>query len=247
MASGGVRDYVRPVPRRHRCNPVCLGLSNPRMQHSTERILTTHVGSLPRPADLLDLMKAEVADDTYADRVRRAVRDGVRQQVEAGLDVISDGEQGKRGFFSYIGERLAGFEPRPGPRTGLFDAEVAEFPEYYAEYFSQAMLGGSVAPAVPLVCRGPVSYRGQAAIQRDLEALSAALEGVSPTEVFVPAVSPSGVGSNEYYASDDAYFQAVADALHTEYQAIIDAGFLLQGDDPFLTDIYSYSTQPIAH
>jgi 5-methyltetrahydropteroyltriglutamate--homocysteine methyltransferase len=97
-----------------------------------------------------------------------------------------------------------------------------------------------------MVCTGPVSYRGQPAIQRDIDNLKAALEGLSPTEVFMPAVSPSGVGSNEFYASEEQYLHAVADALRTEYQAIVDAGFLLQVDDPFLTDLYSYSTEPQA-
>jgi 5-methyltetrahydropteroyltriglutamate--homocysteine methyltransferase len=213
------------------------------MKRSTQRILTTHVGSLPRPAGLLDAMKAGRTDEAYQQQVRQAVRDALRQQVDAGLDVVSDGEQGKTGFFSYIRERLDGIEALSGPRGG-FEAEVNDFPEYYAEYFKQAMMGGSLAPAVPLVCRGPVTYRGQAAIARDLEALRAGLEGIAPTDVFVPSVAPSGVGSNAYYASEEEYLHAVADALRNEYLAIIDAGFLLQVDDPFLTDIYSYSTDP---
>jgi 5-methyltetrahydropteroyltriglutamate--homocysteine methyltransferase len=218
------------------------------MQRSTERILTTHVGSLPRPGDLLDLMKAEVPPDEprYAERVRQAVRDVVRQQVDNGLDVVSDGEQGRPGFFTYVAERLEGFEPRPGSRGQLWEAEVNEFPEYYQQYFSQAMTGGAVRPVVPMVCVGPVSYRGQAAVQRDISALRSALEGVSPTDVFMPAVSPSGVGSNAFYSSEEEYLYAVAEALRVEYQAIIDAGFVLQVDDPFLTDLYSYSTEPLS-
>jgi 5-methyltetrahydropteroyltriglutamate--homocysteine methyltransferase len=108
------------------------------------------------------------------------------------------------------------------------------------------MTGGAVRPVVPMVCTGPVSYRGQAAIQRDIAALRSAVDGVSPTEVFMPAVSPSGVGSNAFYASEEEYLLAVAEALRVEYQAIIDAGFVLQVDDPFLTDLYSYSTEPLA-
>jgi 5-methyltetrahydropteroyltriglutamate--homocysteine methyltransferase len=218
------------------------------MQRSSERILTTHIGSLPRPKDLLDLMKAEVPpeDEGYTQRVRRAVREVVQQQVESGIDVVGDGEQGRPGFFTYVAERLAGFEPRPGGRLNLFEAEVNDFPEYYQQYFSQAMTGGAVRPVVPLVCTGPISYRGQAAIQRDIDTLKAALEGLSLTEVFMPAVSPSGVGSNEYYASEEEYLHAVADALRVEYLAIVDAGFVVQVDDPFLTDIYSYSTEPEA-
>jgi 5-methyltetrahydropteroyltriglutamate--homocysteine methyltransferase len=97
-----------------------------------------------------------------------------------------------------------------------------------------------------MVCTGPVSYCGQPAIERDISALQAAVSGLSVTEVFMPAVSPSGVGSNAFYPSEEEYLSAVADALRVEYQAIIDAGFILQVDDPFLTDIYSYSTEPLA-
>jgi 5-methyltetrahydropteroyltriglutamate--homocysteine methyltransferase len=218
------------------------------MQRSSERILTTHVGSLPRPRDLLDLMKAEVPPDDprYAERARQAVREVVRQQVDSGLDVVSDGEQSRPGFFTYVAERLDGFEARPGARGQLWEAEVNAFPEYYQQYFSQAMTGGAVRPVVPMVCIGPVSYRGQAAIQRDISALRSALDGLSPTEVFMPAVSPSGVGSNAFYSSEEEYLFAVADALRVEYQAIVEAGFVLQVDDPFLTDLYSYSTEPLS-
>src|SRR5581483_552490 len=216
------------------------------MKRSTDRILTTHCGSLPRPRDLLDLMKARASGgsvdaDAYARRVREAVADVVRRQGECGIDVITDGEQGKTGFFAYVKERLTGFEPRPGERLKLFAAEVEAFPEYYEQYFSQAMLGGAIAPTVPMVCTGPISYRGQEALQRDIDNLKAALVGVQPAEVFMPAVAPSGVGSNEYYRDADEYLHAVAEAMHTEYQAIVDAGFLVQIDDPFLTDVYSYS------
>jgi 5-methyltetrahydropteroyltriglutamate--homocysteine methyltransferase len=203
---------------------------------------------LARPTDLLDMMKAKVNGepydhDTYARRVRSAVAESVRQQVASGVDIPTDGEQGKPGFFAYVSERLSGFEPKPGARFTPFAAEVAAFPEYYKQYFSQAMLGGAIAPIVPLVCTGPVSYRGQEAVRKDIDNLKAALAGLTPEEVFMPAVAPSGVGRNEYYRTEEEYLQAVAEAMHTEYQAIVDAGFLVQIDDPFLTDLYSYSTQ----
>jgi 5-methyltetrahydropteroyltriglutamate--homocysteine methyltransferase len=217
------------------------------MNHSTTRILTTHVGSLPRPTDLLDLMKAKIHGEpydaaAYSARIRSAVADVVRQQVDCGIDIPTDGEQGKPGFFAYVNERLAGFEPRPGPRVAMFQAEVADFPEYYKQYFSTAMLGVTIAPLVPFVCTGPVSYRGLEAVRRDIENLKAALQGLGPADVFMPAVAPSGVGKNEYYSTDQEYMHAVADALSTEYRAIIDAGFILQIDDPFLTELYSYSS-----
>jgi 5-methyltetrahydropteroyltriglutamate--homocysteine methyltransferase len=178
------------------------------MQRSTDRILTTHCGSLPRPPDLLDLMKARVNGepydhDRYATRVRSAVAESVHKQVESGIDIPTDGEQGKPGFFAYVSERLTGFEPRPGPRLSRFAAEVEAFPEYYKQYFSQAMLGGSVCPIVPMVCTGPVSYRGQEAVRTDIDNLKAALQGVQPAEVFMPAVAPSGVGTNEHYRTEE--------------------------------------------
>ena len=183
-------------------------------QQNTDRIMTTHVGSLPRPHDLLDMMKARLAggdhdEAAYQARVRAAVAECVRRQAETGIDIVCDGEQSKSGFFTYARERLDGFEPRPQrPRT-KFAAEVAAFPEYYEQYFSTAMLGGAVAPVVPLVCTGPIRYRGEAALQRDIDNLKAALAGVPHVAAFMPAVAPSGVGENEYYNTDEAFFHAV--------------------------------------
>jgi 5-methyltetrahydropteroyltriglutamate--homocysteine methyltransferase len=224
-----------------------MSVSSRSMNRSTERILTTHCGSLPRPTDLLDLMKAKIHGDpydpeAYAARVRSAVSDIVRQQMECGIDITTDGEQGKQGFFAYVNERLTGFEPKPGPRPAMFAAEVEAFPEYYKQYFSTAMLGVTLAPLVLFACTGPIQYRGQEAVRRDIENLKAALRGLEPSDVFMPAVAPSGVGKNEYYRSYEEYMHALAEALSTEYRAIVDAGFLLQIDDPFLTELYSYSS-----
>jgi 5-methyltetrahydropteroyltriglutamate--homocysteine methyltransferase len=217
------------------------------MRLSTDRVYTTHVGSLPRPPELLDLMRARAAGElaeprSLADAERRAVADVVARQRAAGLDVISDGEQSKTGFFAYIGERLSGFAPRPG-RSALeaFRPEVDAFPEYYEQYFRAAMTGGSVAPVVPLGCTGPVTYIGGERLRQDLANLRAAVGDAAADEVFVSAVAPSGVGGNEYYQTESAYLDAVADALNTEYTAIVEAGFTLQIDDPFLTDVFSYS------
>jgi 5-methyltetrahydropteroyltriglutamate--homocysteine methyltransferase len=215
------------------------------MRRSTDRLLTTHVGSLPRPGSLLDRMKAGERGHELDNAVTRAVAAVVGEQVAHGVDVVTDGEQGKASFFGYVAERLTGFEPRPGARAELWSAEVRAFPEYYAEYFRRAMTGGSVVPLEPLVCVGPVSYRGHAAIARDIANLTAALERQPHLEAFLPAVAPSGLGfmagsseaANEHYPSYPEYLFAVADALHEEYRAIVDAGFLLQVDDPFLTDI----------
>jgi 5-methyltetrahydropteroyltriglutamate--homocysteine methyltransferase len=221
------------------------------MQRSTDRIYTTHVGSLARPAALLDLMRAAAAGEPVerelAGAQRGAVAAAVGLQRGAGLDVINDGEQGKTGFFTYILQRLSGYEPRPGESPlDTFRAEVDEFPEYYEQYFKSAMTGGMAVPAVSVACTGPVSYIGQQQIARDLAALRAAVGEAGRDEVFVCAVAPSGVGGNEYYRSESDYLDAVADALHVEYAAIVDAGFTLQIDDPFLTDVFSYGAGSLA-
>ena len=207
-------------------------------------IRTTHVGSLPRPPELLDLMKARLSGqpydgERYEARVKSAVADCVRRQVECGIDIVADGEQSKPGFFSYVAERLAGFEPRPGKKVAFFEAERAAFPEYYADYFARAMKGGAVAPVVPMVCTGPVRYRGEEALRRDIANLAAAQAASGARSAFMPSVAPSGAGTNEYYRSEEEFFFAVAEAMSREYRAIVDAGLVLQIDDPFMTDLFS--------
>jgi 5-methyltetrahydropteroyltriglutamate--homocysteine methyltransferase len=217
------------------------------MKRSTERILTTFVGSLARPPDLLQMMQAKERgqpydNQAYAARVQRAVADVVRQQAEAGVDVVTDGEQGKPGFVTYVGERLAGFEPRETrPREGPWvgSREELAFPEYYRWY--ARLRGGNVAPPISLVCTGPITYKGQQALQTDIDNLKAALQGVHVEEAFLPASSPTNIESqrqNEFYPSQEAYLYAIADAMREEYQSIVDAGFLLQIDDPRLVTYY---------
>jgi 5-methyltetrahydropteroyltriglutamate--homocysteine methyltransferase len=216
------------------------------MKRSTDRILTTHCGSLARPKDLLDLMKAKLNGEAYdpsayTKRITSAVADIVRRQAESGIDVVADGEQGKPGFFTYVRERLTGFEAKTAPPGGWqqWAAEVADFPEYYEQYFSRRMMGGSITSRTPLVCTGPIAYRGQAAIRQDIDNLKSAMGGLNIAEAFMPAVAPSGVGRNEYYGSEEEYLAAVGDALREEYLAIVDAGFILQIDDPWLTEVHS--------
>ncbi|HMG59890.1 MAG TPA: cobalamin-independent methionine synthase II family protein [Burkholderiales bacterium] len=213
---------------------------------SADRILTTHVGSLPRPKDLLDLMKAKVTGAAYDGaafdkRVKSAVAESVKRQVETGIDIVSDGEQSKPGFFTYVRERLEGFDARPQQKRRMFPDEVAAFPEYYEKYFREAMTGGAIAPIVPLVCTGPVNYCGEEALARDIANLKAAAKDAQAGGAFVPAVAASGVGTNEYYRTEEEFFHAVGAALRTEYKAIVDAGLLLQVDDPFLCDIFGDS------
>ncbi len=218
------------------------------MKRSTERILTTFVGSLARPADLIETLNAKESGQSYdrhafAVRVRSAVAEAVRRQAEAGVDIVSDGEQGKAGFVTYIGERLTGFEPRPAaPRAGPWvgSREVMDFPEYY-EWYSR-WRGASVGPTTGFVCTGPVAYKGHEALQRDIENLKAALQGMSVEEAFMPATSPADVEAhrkNKYYPTEEAYLYAIADAMREEYKAIVAAGLLLQVDDPRLVTYYN--------
>ncbi|TMH81810.1 MAG: cobalamin-independent methionine synthase II family protein [Betaproteobacteria bacterium] len=185
------------------------------------------------------LSRASLED--YLARVKSAVAECVRKQVETGIDIVSDGEQSKPGFFSYVRERLEGFEARPHQTRQLFAAEVAAFPEYYKKYFREAMMGGAIAPIVPLVCTGPVNYCGEKALARDIENLKTAARDASAGGAFVPAVAPSGIGTNEHYRTEEEFFHAVGAALRTEYKAIVDAGLLLQVDDPFLCDVFGDS------
>ncbi len=215
------------------------------IQNNSDRIQTTHIGSLPRPHALLDIMKAKFNRQPYDEKayqalLAKAVAEGVRKQVECGIDFVTDGEFSKPGFFTYIQERLEGFEARPNQKLLLFQQEVAAFPDYYAEYFKQAMMGGAIIPITPVVCVGPVKYRGEKLLQIDIDNVKAAAKaaGVADQHVFLPATAPSGVGINEYYKSDEEYFQALAAELNKEYRAIAAAGLLVQVDDPFLPDIF---------
>src|SRR5262249_37602084 len=213
------------------------------MKRNANRILVTHVGSLPRPHDLLDMMKArltgaQVDEVAYQERFSKAVVDIVRQQVEACNDIVGDGEISNAGFFTYAKQRLGGLAPKPGVKFELYKAEHDAFPEYYDEYFKKAMMGGVVVPAQPLFAIGPITYTGQDELKRDLANLRKAVDAVKCEGAFVPSTAPSGVGRNEYYKSDEEFFFAVAEAMRTEYGAIIEAGFDLQVDDPFLSDIF---------
>jgi 5-methyltetrahydropteroyltriglutamate--homocysteine methyltransferase len=215
------------------------------LQQNTDRIQTTHIGSLPRPHALLDIMKAKYNGQPYDQAkfdtlLTAAVDTAVRKQAASGIDIVTDGEFSKPGFFTYIQERLEGFESRPNQKMKLFQQEVAAFPDYYAEYFKTAMMGGAVVGLAPVVCVAPIKYRGDKLVARDIANVkkAAAAAGVPNHHVFLPATAPSGVGINEYYKTEEEYFHAVAAALAHEYRAITDAGILVQIDDPFLPDIF---------
>jgi 5-methyltetrahydropteroyltriglutamate--homocysteine methyltransferase len=215
------------------------------IQQNTDRIQTTHIGSLPRPRVLLHAMKAKYSGNSYdeaayQEALRKAVTEVVRKQADCGIDIVTDGEFSKPGFFTYVRERLEGFEVRPNVKMKLFEQEVAAFPEYYEQYFKQAMMGGAVVALAPVVCVGPVKYRGDKLVQNDIANVKAAAgaANISDEHVFLPATAPSGVGINEYYKSDEDYFNALAAEVSKEYRAIADAGILVQIDDPFLPDIF---------
>ena len=215
------------------------------IQQNTNRIQTTHIGSLPRPHALLDVMKLKYSGKPYDQAaydatLSRAVADSVKQQRDCGIDIVTDGEFSKPGFFTYIRERLEGFEQRPGQKMVLFQKEIAAFPEYYEQYFKEAMLAGAILPISPVVCVGPVKYRGEKLLGIDIANVkaAAAAAGVPLDHVFLPATAPSGVGINEHYKTDEDYYFALATELAKEYRAIVDAGILLQVDDPFLPDIF---------
>jgi 5-methyltetrahydropteroyltriglutamate--homocysteine methyltransferase len=211
------------------------------MKRSTERILTTHAGSLPRPPELLQRVERDGSgtfdDPAAAAQLRAAVGDVVKKQVELGIDVIDDGEYGKPSFVSYINERLGGYETDTvaGPRNQWASSrEGRSFPEFYAQTHA-----ASRHPH--MVCTGPITYKGHAPLKRDIENLKAALHGVKAEEVFMPAISPSNIEDwqrNAYYETQEEYVFAIAEAMSEEYRAIVDAGFLLQIDDPRLVTYY---------
>jgi 5-methyltetrahydropteroyltriglutamate--homocysteine methyltransferase len=211
------------------------------MKRSSDGILTTHTGSLPRPDDLVDLLYAEENGDdidTHAleARVRTAVADSVQQQVQAGIDIVNDGEMSKVSYSTYVTTRLTGFEGHVHvPRRPRPDA--AAFPRY-AEWNAQQQQGA--ARIKRFACMGPVRYVGHAQLETDIANLKAALGAASPVEAFMTAASPGVIAQfqpNQYYPNDVDYIEALADAMREEYEAIWRAGFLLQLDCPDLTGL----------
>ena len=202
------------------------------MKRSTDRILTTHTGSLPRPADLaatLEALDAGTAVDSAAfeARVRRAVVDVVRMQVEAGVDVVSDGEQGKVGYSTYVRHRLTGFG---GQSEAARRADWADFPEAAARAERRSMVARPT-------CNGPIDWKDRGAVQRDVDNLRAAVAAGRPTEAFMTAASPGVIAHflrNTHYPSREAYLARLVDVMKEEYDAIHRAGFVLQVDCPDL-------------
>jgi 5-methyltetrahydropteroyltriglutamate--homocysteine methyltransferase len=207
----------------------------------SDRIKTTHVGSLVRPPALLEAMR-NGRDGAYEACLAESVREVVRRQVELGLDIVNDGEYGKSAWHTYINERLTGFAERPSEPTGTFGKDRRDFPEFYA----QPNMGLPPTRTFVWSITGPVTYRGTAALQRDIADLRAATAGLD-VDVFMAAVAPSSVAPahrTEYYRSEDESLFAIAEALREEYKAIVDAGFILQVDDAYLAVKYDLTVPP---
>jgi 5-methyltetrahydropteroyltriglutamate--homocysteine methyltransferase len=213
------------------------------MKRSMERILTTHVGSLTRPVEIVDAMRARVNQEPYdaqrfAENLRQGVADVVRKQSEVGIDIVSDGEFGKSGFATYINERLSGFERQPGnpAASGVSRGkDRRDFADFYREYDRLTQSHRPVS--IRWVCTGPIAY-DPTLLQIDISNFKAALADASVQDAFMPVAAPITVETdrpNEYYPSQEAYLYAIADALKQEYKAIVDAGFLVQLDDPWIT------------
>jgi 5-methyltetrahydropteroyltriglutamate--homocysteine methyltransferase len=224
------------------------------VKRSTSRILTTHVGSLPRPADLLEMNDAKasgrpVDQMAWTARVKTAIVEVVRLQRESGVDIVNDGELSKSSWSSYINERLSGFTESvsQGQSALARGRDKKAFQEFYDEYDRiQPFRTVNGSRWTDVICNAPISYKGQAAVQMDIENLKAACTGVHAEEAFITAVAPGSIVRriNKYYSTQEAFLFAIADAMKTEYKAIVDAGFLLQIDDPHLVTRYDMEDPP---
>ncbi|HXP95008.1 MAG TPA: cobalamin-independent methionine synthase II family protein [Candidatus Binatia bacterium] len=218
------------------------------MLRNTDHIQTTHVGSLVRPQQLVD--HARNASNgggqnsaAYADLLRGSVRDVVRQQVDLGIDIVNDGEYGKSAWHTYINERLTGFAQLPSEPNGTFGKDARDFAEFYA----LPNMGLPPARSFVWTVTAPVTYCGQPMLQRDIANLKAAAAEAGASDVFMAAVAPASVApghQTRHYATDEESLFAIADALHEEYQAIVDAGLILQVDDAYLAIKYDLMVPP---
>jgi len=206
------------------------------VQRSTDKVLTTHTGSLPRPADLIEMIRAREAgepsdDAAFQARVRSAVAETVQRQIDCGIDLVSDGEEGKPGYATYIKDRLTGFT---GARRMPIrqQGEARDFPEYTER--RMATLANILARPT---CDGPIAWRDFAAVERDVDNLQAAVNTLKPRGAFMTAASPGVVAfflGNDYFKSEDEYLEALCAVMKDEYEAIASAGFELQLDCPDL-------------
>ena len=226
------------------------------MKRSTDRILTTHVGSLPRPANLLEMNAAKASGRSYdqaawAAQVRTAVTEIVRLQAESGVDIVNDGELSKSSWSSYVNDRLSGFAESvsQGQSSLVRGRDKKAFQEFYDEYDKiQPFRTVNGSRWTDVICTAPVSYKNQTAVQMDIENLKAGCARANGAEAFMTAVAPGSIITrriNKYYPSEEAFLFAIADAMKTEYKAIVDAGFVLQIDDPQLVTRYDMEDPPL--
>lgn len=202
------------------------------MRRSTERILTTHTGSLPRPQDLLETLEGRASGATRdtASTVTRAVAEIVRKQLEVGVDIVNDGEMSKPSYATYVKDRLSGFDGEAAP---LALADFNDYPEYGERFMSQGVMQNLARPA----CTGPVTCKNTSAVRSDIANLKAALAQHHAPEAFMSAASPGVISiflANRYYKTHEDYLGALAEAMRPEYQAITSAGIVLQIDCPDL-------------
>jgi 5-methyltetrahydropteroyltriglutamate--homocysteine methyltransferase len=218
------------------------------MKAGVREILSTHTGSLQRPASLVALLTAKDRGGTF-DRARyemevtNAVADVVRKQIEAGISIINDGEQGKISFVGYREQRLSGFDwvkTSEGVAPPTTFVEAQDFPEFYGRLYAFSRSAAASRPADKvLCCVGPIGWRDFAEVERDIANLRSATAGARATDVFMTAISPGTYAPpNRYYRTEEEYLQALADIMAREYKAIVDAGFILQIDAPDLTTTY---------
>ena len=221
------------------------------MKRSTGRILTTHAGSLPRPPGIREAVTTSERSGVsrseqgeLAARVRGAVADVVRTQAVCGIDSVNDGELGKSNFTWYAVSRLGGLEVRPRtssemlPQSGISGRDREEFPGYFE---ATSGFSARLGPPPEVACVAPLTYVGHAAVQADIDGLRAALHDVRVEEAFLSAVAPGTIEHwlrNDHYPSEEAHVYAIAGAIGEEYRAIVDAGFVLQVDDPDLFDAW---------
>jgi len=224
------------------------------MKRSTNRILSTHVGSLIRPPKLAEAIQerqaGKIAEDTYQQTLHDSVADVVKHQVQSGVDVVNDGEFGKSTSWSlYILKRLKGFEMRPAKSSAFArGADRDKFKDFYEDLEgARSTKAWSNVTVQDAVCTGPISYSGQAEVQRDIDNLKAALKNSGAEEAFLPVAAPSSAipdRKNEYYKTDEDLLVALAEALRTEYKIIADSGILLQVDDARAAVTYDRMVPP---
>jgi 5-methyltetrahydropteroyltriglutamate--homocysteine methyltransferase len=222
-------------------------LSGETVQQSVERIITTHVGSLARPTELLETLREKEAGRHYDHaeldlQILEAVIDRVNRQVDAGIDVVTDGEMSKVSFLTYVKDRLSGFVESTDDTfiPPSWQKEMDDFPEFYGEYMKKYT--GAVSTMRALEAVGPISYVGHDQLYRDIANLKAACADHPVTEMFMPSTGPSGFGRNVHYASHGEFLAAVGEAMRVEYLAIVEAGIVLQVDDPFLIELLTDPT-----